>query len=120
MLVYNLFVILCLEVFCAPLEFVEPPSLPKIVKGGNARKVYYCFFVEIPSKSFPGVAGDASLTGVAGVVAIPPSLNPFGNEEKGMNYKGGEHPYQSEGSPTRMVRMQIHKIGQVCYHIQRW
>ena len=110
----NLFVIVCFEVFGAPLELVELPCLPKVVKGGNARQVDNSFFVEILCKGFPGVgdedvggaggvrcvtAGVGGVRGVRGVgagVAIPQSLDQLekalGKEDGSMNSKGCEHP----------------------------
>ena len=131
----NLFVIVCFEVLGAPLELVELPCLPKVVKGGNARQVDDSFFVESLCEVFPLVAGDAWVAGVAGVtgvagvagetgVAIPQSLDLFaqalGKEDERMNSKGCEHPCQSDMSPTRMVRKQIQKVEQVSHHVHRW
>ena len=127
----NLFVIVCFEVFGAPLELVQFPCLPKVVKGGNARQVDDSFFVESLCKVFPSVAGVGAgvVGGVGGVagetgVALPQSLDlleeALGKEDKSMNSKGCEHPCQSDMSPTRMVRKQIEKVGQVSSHVQRW
>ena len=127
----NLFVIVCFEVLGAPLQLVELPCLPKVVKGGNAREVDDSFFVESLCEVFPGVAGVGAgvVGGVGGVagetgVALPQSLDllaqALGKEDERMNSKGCEHPCQSDMSPTGMVRKQIQKVEQVSSHVQRW
>ena len=83
----NFFVILCLQVVGAPIQQVESPCQPEVVKGGDARNVNYDFLIKVPASSF-------------GLV-YPHGLD---EEESSMDGKGCEHPCQGDVSPVGVVR----------------